>query len=70
MCLPSLELEFLSEQDIHPWSEPRLSLWGWQGARPIHSMKAKKKEFEGEGLLYSHLEALEKALDTIAPDLH
>lgn len=70
VCIPSLELEFMSEQGSPPWGEPRPTVWGWSGARPMHSIKAKMKELEGESLLYSHLEALKKALDTIVLGLH
>lgn len=36
----------------------------------MHSMKAKNQELEGEGLLHSHLEAVEKALGTIVLGLY
>lgn len=36
----------------------------------MHSIEAKKKELEVDGLLYSYLEALEKALDTTVLGLY
>lgn len=70
MCVPLLELELTSERDTPSWSEPRHTVWDWQGARPVYTMKSRKEQLESEGLPYFCLEGLEQTLDTVVPDLY
>lgn len=67
MCIPLLELEFVSETRFGV--SPDLLCGSCRGKTNAQH-KAKEKELKGEGLLYSHLGPLEKALDKILLDLY